>query len=112
MSIFNFKITISLNKPIPNPQPSEAEWFPFLSNIYGTKTRSFDGYVSSVEYLERSLVIYCYLVEDNDTIDKLAPFKKLYSNWLDYQKNCILDALNIHLRVLGYNSSNIDIYPF
>jgi hypothetical protein len=105
----NFKITIHLIKPIPNPHPLESEWFPLLANIYGYKTSCFDGYVSGVEYLDKSLVIYCYLVEDNENMEKLAPFKKRYSDWVGYQKICIIDALKIHMRVLGYNASTVEI---
>lgn len=109
MSLFNFKISIHLIKPIPNPHPSEAEWFPLLSSVYGNKTASFDGYVSGVEYLEKSLNVYCYLVEDNANIEKLASFKKRYSDWTGYQKICILDALKIHMRILGYHASSVEI---
>lgn len=107
--MYKFKITIHLINPIPSPQPSESEWFPLLASIYGNKAKSFDGYVSAVEYLEKSLIVYCYLVEDNENIDKLTPFKKRYSDWIGYQKICILDALKIHMRILGYNASTIEI---
>lgn len=107
--MYNFKITINLSKPIPNPHPSEAEWFPLLANVYGNKTMSFDGYVSGVEYLDTSLLVYCYLVEDNDNIEKLAPFKQRYSDWTGYQKICIMDSLKLHMRVLGYTASSIGI---
>jgi len=107
--MYNFKITIHLIKPVPNPHPAEAEWFPLLASVYGNKTSSFDGYVSGVEYLEKSLIVYCYLVEDNENMDKLAPFKQRYSDWNGYQKICIMDALKLHMRILGYNASIIEI---
>ena len=72
MPTYNFKITLQLNKPIPDPPPSYEEWFPLLANIYGTPSKSFDGYVKSVEYLDTTLIIHCYLLEDNDNFQKLS----------------------------------------
>ena len=100
---------LELNKPIPDPHPLQTEWFPLLANIYGTHTKNFDGYVSSAEYSDTSLIIHCYLVEDGDNQGKLAPFKKLYNDWNGYQKVSIMDAVKVHARLLGYNLSSIGI---
>ena len=109
MPSYKFKITIQLIKPIPAPHPSYDEWFPLLANIYGTPSKSFDGYVSSVEYLDTSLIIHCYLVEDNSNNHKLLIFKAHYADWNGYQKISIVDALKTYIRVLGYNASSIGI---
>jgi len=109
MPSYKFKITLQLNKPIPNPHASYEEWFTLLANIYGTPSKSFDGYVSAVEYLQTSLIIHCYLVEDNDNKEKLLIPKERYSDWNGYQKNSISDALKLHARLLGYNISSIAI---
>jgi len=108
MRIYNFKITIDLLKPIPT-QSSDAEWFPLLANIYGTKTKSFDGYVSKVDYSDTTLTILCYLIEDIDNTEKLESLKARYSDWGGYQKISIIDSLKTHLRILGYNASSIHI---
>lgn len=108
MLIYNFKIIIELLKPIPS-QPSDVEWFSLLANIYGTKTKSFDGYISSVEYSDTRLTITSYLVEDMDNAGKLEPLKALYSDWNGYQKISIVDALKTRLSILGYNASSIGI---
>jgi hypothetical protein len=109
MPSYTFKITVQLNKPIREPPPSYEEWFPLLANIYGTPSKSFDGYVSAVEYLDTSLIIYCYLVEDNDNKEKLLISKGRYSDWNGYQKISIMDAVKLHARLLGYNISTIGI---
>lgn len=109
MPSYKFKITLQLLKPIPNPTPSYQEWFTLLANIYGTPSKSFDGYVSSVEYLENTLVIYCYLVEDNDNKEKLLIPKERYKDWNGYQKISIMDAVKIQSRLLGYNISTMAI---
>jgi len=109
MIIYKFKIMLDLIKPVPDPHPEQTEWFPLLANIYGTSTKNFDGYVSGVEYSEKSLVIQCYLVEDTGNHEKLAPFKHTYSDWNGYQKISIMDAVKIHARLLGYNVSTIAI---
>ena len=108
MLIYNFKINIELLKPVRN-QPSEEEWFTLLASIYGTKTKSFDGYVSGVEYSDTRLKINCYLIEDIDNTEKLEHLKARYSDWNGYQKISILDSLKTHLRLLGYNASSIGI---
>ena len=109
MPSYNFKITLKLNEPIPDPHPSQAEWFPVLSNIYGIPSKSFDGYVSNVNYSNKELVINCYLVEDNDNHQKLSVFKEKYSDWNGYQKISMMDAVKLHSRVLGYTISSIGI---
>lgn len=109
MLIYNFKIVIQILKPIPSQPPSLEEWFPLLANIYGTKTKSFDGYVSSVEYSDTQLKIHCYLIEDIDNTEKLVPLKARYSDWNGYQKISIVDTLKTYIRVLGYNASSIGI---
>jgi len=109
MPSYKFKITLQLNTPIPNPPPSYEEWFPLLANIYGTPSKSFDGYVSAVEYLESTLIIHCYLVEDNDNKEKLSISRERYSDWNGYQKISIMDAVKLHTRLLGYNISSIAI---
>ena len=109
MASYNFKITVQLNIPIREPPPSFEEWYTLLANIYGTHSKSFDGYVSAVEYLDTSLVINCYLVEDNDNKEKLIIPKERYSDWNGYQKISIMDAVKLHSRVLGYNLSSIAI---
>jgi len=108
MLIYNFKILIELLKPIPS-KPSDTEWFPLLANIYGTKTKSFDGYISALEYSDTRLTIKCYLVEDEDNTQKLEPLKALYNDWDGYQKISITDSLKTYLSVLGYNASSIAI---
>jgi hypothetical protein len=109
MLIYNFKIVIEILKPIPSKPPTLEEWFPLLANIYGTKTKSFDGYVSSLEHSDTQLIINCYLIEDIDNTVKLEPLKARYSDWNGYQKISIVDALKTYLRVLGYNASSIGI---
>ena len=109
MASYNFKITVDLNQPIRQPPPSFEEWYTLLANIYGTPSKSFDGYVSSVEYLDTSLLIHCYLVEDNTNKEKLLIPKERYSDWNGYQKVSILDSLKTYLRLLGYNASSIGI---
>jgi hypothetical protein len=106
MTVYNFKIIVKLLTPVPDPP---SDWFPLLANIYGTKTKSFDGYVSSVIYSDTELIINCYLVEDTDNNEKLEPLKARYSDWNGYQKISILDALKLHLRILEYNVSSICI---
>jgi hypothetical protein len=108
MTVYNFKITVDINQPIPQPS-SDTEWFPLLANIYGKKTKSFDGYVSSVVYSDTELIIMCYLVEDTDNNEKLEPLKARYSDWNGYQQISILDALKEHLSILEYNVSSIAI---
>jgi hypothetical protein len=109
MLIYNFKIIIELSSPVPNPHPSQEEWFTLLANIYGTKTKSFDGYVSAVEYSDTQLKMSCYLIEDIDSNEKLEPLKARYSDWNGYQKVSIMDSLKTHLRLLGYNAISIGI---
>ena len=106
MTVYNFNITVKLLTPVAD---SPSEWFPLLANIYGTKTKSFDGYVSSVIHSDTELSIKCYLVEDTDNNEKLEPLKARYSDWNGYQKISILDALKLHLRILEYKASSIDI---
>ena len=108
MTIYNFKISVHLNQPIPDT-PSDAQWFPLLANIYGTRTKSFDGYILDLVYLDTQLIIRCYLVEDNDNNEKLEPLKAEYSDWNGYQKISILDALKSHLTMLNYNVSRMSI---
>jgi len=108
MTVYNFKITVDINEPIPQA-PSDTEWFPLLANIYGKKTKSFDGYVSSVVCSDTELTIICYLVEDNDNNEKLEPLKARYSDWNGYQQISILDAVKQHLSILDYNVSTIAI---
>jgi len=108
MTIYNFNINLKLLKPVSD-QASDTQWFPLLSNIYGTKTKSFDGYVSDVIHSDTELTIKCYLVEDNDNYEKLQPLKAQYSDWNGYQKISILDALKQHLCILEYNVSSIAI---
>lgn len=109
MPSYKFKITLQLNRPIPNPAPAYEEWFTLLANIYGTPSKNFDGYVSSVEYSDTSLVIQCYLVEDITNTQKLLVPKERYGDWNGYQKISIMDAVKLHSRVLGYNVSSIGI---
>jgi hypothetical protein len=109
MPSYTFKITVQLSEPIPYSPPSFEEWYPLLANIYGTPSKSFDGYVSAVEYSDTSLIIYCYLVEDNDNKEKLLTLKERYSDWNGYQKISISDALKVHARLLRYNISSIAI---
>lgn len=109
MPSYDFKITVQLNKPIREPPPSFEEWYPLLANIYGTPSKSFDGYVSSVQYSDTSLLIQCYLVEDTSNNEKLSIFKERYSDWNGYQKISIMDAVKLHARILGYNVSSIAI---
>jgi len=109
MPSYTFKITVQLDKPIPYPPPSFEEWYPLLANIYGTASKSFDGYVSAVEYSDTCLIIHCYLVEDNDNKEKLLTLKERYSDWNGYQKISISDALKVHARLLRYNISSIAI---
>lgn len=108
MTVYNFDITVHLNQPIPEP-PSDVQWFPLFANIYGTKTKSFDGYVSSVVHSATGLTINCYLVEDNDNNEKLEPLKARYNDWNGYQKVSILDALRSYLSLLNYTVSSISI---
>jgi len=108
MTVYNFKITVDINQPIPD-QPSDIQWFPLLANIYGTRTKSFDGYVSNVLYSHTQIIINCYLVEDTDNNEKLEPLKARYSDWNGYQQISILDALKQHLSILEYNVSSIAI---
>jgi hypothetical protein len=109
MPSYIFKITVELNKPIRQPPPSFEEWYTLLANIYGTPSKSFDGYVSSVHYSDTSLDIQCYLVEDTSNNEKLLIPKERYSDWNGYQKISIMDAVKLHSRVLGYNVSSIAI---
>jgi hypothetical protein len=109
MPSYNFKITIQLIKPIREPPPSFEEWYPLLANIYGTPSKSFDGYVSTVEYSDTTILIQCYLVEDTSNTEKLLVFKQRYSDWNGYQQICIMDAVKLHSRVLGYTISSIAI---
>ena len=108
MTVYNFKITVDINQPIPEP-PSDTDWFPLLASIYGKKTKSFDGYVSSVVYSDTQLIIMCYLVEDTDNYEKLQPLKAQYSDWNGYQKISILDAVKVYLDILEYTVSSIAI---
>jgi hypothetical protein len=108
MTVYNFSITVKLLKPVPD-QASDTQWFPLLANIYGTSTKSFDGYVSSIVYSHSEIMINCYLVEDSDNYEKLEPLKSRYSDWNGYQKISILDTLKLHLYTLGYNVSSIAI---
>lgn len=107
MAIYNFKITLDLRQPIP--QPPFEQWYPLLANIYGTPSKSFDGYVSSLEYLHNLLIIHCYLVEDTDNQGKLSILKERYSDWDGYQKISMTDAVKLHARILGYTISTIGI---
>lgn len=109
MPSYNFKITVQLNPPIREPPPSFDEWYILLANIYGTSSKSFDGYVSSVQYSDTSLTIQCYLVEDYTNNEKLSIPKERYSDWNGYQKISIMDAVKLHSRLLGYNVSSIAI---
>lgn len=109
MTSYNFNITVQLNRPIREPPPSFEEWYTLLANIYGTPSKNFDGYVSSVQYSDTGLLIKCYLVEDTSNSEKLSIFKGRYSDWNGYQKISIMDAVKLHARVLGYNISSIAI---
>ena len=109
MRSYDFKVILKLSEPIPDPHSSEAEWFPLLANIYGSPSKSFDGYVSGVDYSENILNIKCYLVEDNDNYEKLSLLKQRYSDWNGYQQVSIIDAVKIHSRLLGYNLNSISI---
>jgi hypothetical protein len=103
MAVTHFKIHILLNEPVINE--SEKLWYSFLSNIYGLKSDNFDGYVSKVEYSTDSILINCYLIDDK----KLTTLKEKYSDWYEFQKLSILDATRLHLKVLRYNISRIEI---
>ena len=107
MQLFNFKVSLHLNYPVLHQETSK--WFPLLANIYGTQTKSFDGYVSSVEYSDKVIILYCYLVEDTDNSVKLTSLKERYSDWNGYQKICIMDSVRLYSRLLGYSVSSIDI---
>lgn len=109
MPSYNFKITVELNRPIREQPPSFDEWYTLLANIYGTPSKNFDGYVSSVHYSDNAIVIQSYLVEDNANNEKLLVFKERYSDWNGYQKISIMDAVKLHSRLLGYNVSSIAI---
>ena len=109
MLVYNFKITIQLIEPIPKTPPQKSDWYSFLANIYGTATKGYDGYVSTVECSDDILTVFCCLVEDIDNYKKLEPLKEKYRDWSGYQKITILDALKIHLRLLSYNASSITI---
>jgi hypothetical protein len=106
MTVYNFNINVKLLNPV---QGSPSDWFPLLANIYGTKSKSFDGYVSDVIHSDTELIIKCYLVEDTDNNEKLEPLKARYNDWNGYQKISILDALKLHLSILKYKASSIDI---
>ena len=109
MPSYSFKITLQINKPIREPPASFEEWYPLLANIYGTPSKSFDGYVSTVQYSDTAIIIQCYLVEDNTNNEKLLVFKERYSDWNGYQKISMMDAVKLHSRLLGYNISSIAI---
>jgi hypothetical protein len=107
MTVYNFKITLDIKEPIPQ-HPFE-QWYPLLASIYGTPSKSFDGYVSSLEYLDNLISIHCYLVEDTDNQGKLSILKERYSDWTGYQKISMIDAVKQHARILGYTISTIGI---
>jgi hypothetical protein len=106
MTIYNFNISIDISN---SNTSSFEDWYPLLANIYGIPSKSFDGYVSAVNYSDTTLIIHCYLIEDLENNSKLVPFKERYKDWNGYQKISITDAVKLHARVLKYNIVSIAV---
>jgi len=105
MVIFNYEIKIHLfrnNDQSDYGVPVSNVWYPALANIYGHPTKNFDGYITSVKKDDLVLTIRCYLIEGPEEEFKLAELKKRNIRWADYRAICIMDAINIHSRALGY----------
>jgi len=84
-------------------------WYSALANIYGIKSDWFDGYISSIVFSDTILEIECYLVEDPQGQRKVEPLKQRYSDWHEFQKLSITDALKLRATVLGYKLESVPL---
>ena len=110
MAVFNYEIKIHLIRDIQvDDIPLSNSWYPALANIYGIVTKNFDGYITSITKDGLVLTISCYLIEGPEEEFKLADLKKRNIRWPDYRSVCIMDAVNLHSRALGYGVDRTEI---
>lgn len=107
MHTFNYQITISVNPNII--AHSIDDWFSTLANIYGQPSKHFDGYVSMVLQDTTSLTIICYIIEGHEEKDKLDALKSRNKDWPGFRSLCIIDAIKIRARSLGYSVNETSI---
>jgi hypothetical protein len=109
MHTFNYQIILSIN---PNTiTHSIDDWFSTLANIYGQPSKHFDGYVSMVIKDNTTLTIICYVIEGHEEKSKLDSLKSRNKDWPGFRSLCIMDAIKIRARSLGYtiNETSIEL---
>lgn len=107
MQTFNYEVILSIKDV--NIIHRIEDWFPALANIYGQPSKHFDGYVSMVIKDNTTITIICYLVEDNEEKDKLDSLKSRNKDWPGFRSLCIMDAIKIHAKTLGYQVTETSI---
>lgn len=106
MPTFRYKILLTTNS---HHETSTEEWYPVLSNIYGVPTRNFDGYISNISINPSGLEIHSYLEEGPEEHDKLISLKTRNKDWAGFRALCVIDAIKIHARALGYSITETSI---
>ena len=107
MQIFNYQIILSTN--FNTLRHSIDDWFSTLANIYGQPSKHFDGYISMVIKNDNALMITCYLIEGHEEKDKLDLLKTRSKDWPGFRSLCIMDAIKIRARSLGYSINETSI---
>jgi hypothetical protein len=117
MAVEYFEIIIEWSPDDPNvvkhlnlepDQDPLQPWYTALSNIYGTQTNNYDGYVSKVVKNPdnpNSVKVVFYVMEDEK---KTQPLKAKAQNWHQTKLTHIETAIHRHLdRLNNINQLNI-----
>lgn len=79
-----------------------APWYSALSDVYGHKTSSYDGYMSkALAYNSNELILQCYVVED------VIKARNLNSSLL----SCVEDAIKTHIEKLNIRFKKLLVKP-
>jgi hypothetical protein len=107
MQTFNYQIKMSIT---PNTIVHKIEdWVSTLADIYGQQTKHFDGYITMVIKDDTVITIICYLIEGHEEKEKLDSLKAKNKDWSGFRSLCLIDAIKIRARTLGYTVTETSI---
>jgi len=89
LKVQHFAVSVSYDSALP---ANEEQWITTLADVFGQRTSSFDGYISSVraDHSRRTIDIRSYIVEDPV---KFSPIKNsLQGEWLPFLSSKVSKA--------------------
>ena len=106
----HFAVSVSYDCALPALAEEQSQWLTTLADVFGQRTPSFDGYISSVKVDNRlrTIDIRSYIIEDPA---KFTPIKQGLQgdSWLPFLSSKVSKAFETKARELQKMAASVTV---